>query len=111
LQLDLHLIPNVIHLQRPDIHQFQSDREDEYYTRSGNKCSRLKKQILALKFCGVEKMQYSQRAYLAWDVLSLEIHEYNTITLSYTQTVVASPGEAAKSWPYMSSHTTQGIHC
>ncbi len=56
-------------------------------------------------------MQYSQRAYLAWDVLSLEIHEYDTITLSYTQTVVASPDEAAKSWPYMSSHTTQGIHC
>jgi hypothetical protein len=57
----------------------------------------------------MEKMQYSQRAYLPWDVLSLEIHEYNTITLSYTQTLVASPGEAAKSWPYMSSHTAQGF--
>jgi hypothetical protein len=59
----------------------------------------------------IEKMQYSQRTYLPWDVLSLEIHEYNTITLSYTQTLVASPGEAAKSWPYMSSHTAQGINC
>jgi hypothetical protein len=61
--------------------------------------------------CWSEKTQYSERGYFPWDVLSLEIHEYNIIILSYTQTLVAPPAEVAKSWPYMYSHKTQGIHC
>jgi hypothetical protein len=61
--------------------------------------------------CWSEKTQYSERGYLPWDVVSLEIYEYNIIILSYTQTLVSPPAEAAKSWPYMYSHKTQGIHC